>query len=262
MILLEELEARVEKEKKDNPQAGEEDEIVVRFQKAARELLLRQVLHADDSQKTHYQIIARHRSYFKALMASFGYELTYDSTYQYFHLKPGQMDVESNRGKFRKDETILLFALRIMWEEGSRDGEMDEFGRIVIDTNLLLDRYMTLGGGEIPATGRVKDILNRLADRRFIRFGDEDKEEEIMEVIIMPVITELVSPDLARQVMEYAADPITGNPEGETVIENLEAQRVAAEEAAAEALAAEKEKEKLLNPDAAEPEQPGLFVGK
>ena len=223
MMLLQELEDAIEAERKTHPDGPEEDEVMAALQKAGRDLLVRQVLHADDHHKASYGWITRHARYFEKLFGALGFDLSIDRLYGYVHLRPGEIATGMRRGRIRKDETVVLFALRTLWEEGSRGGEMDDYGRIEIDTDAVLDRYVTMGGGEIPTKTRLKQILEGLADRGFLRLGEEDPVEEIHPVSVMPVIRELVTPELAAEVERYLAG---SSGEGD-VLEHLSAAREA-----------------------------------
>lgn len=70
MLMLEDLENALEREIEHRKRSGEsfgnedEDNIVEQFQKAARLLIERQVVHADDRTKSAYRMICRHEPYF------------------------------------------------------------------------------------------------------------------------------------------------------------------------------------------------------
>lgn len=210
MIFLEDLEVALQKECKrrsDNGDNVDSDEVLELFQKAGRELLIKQVIHSDGQRKSIYRLIVRHKDYFEILLNALGYHLKYDATYEYLLLLPGQDNVGSVRGQIKKDETLMLFALRVMWEEGSRDGEMDDLGRILVDTSMLIDRFITLGGREIPKKSRIKEMLTQWKSRGYILLGEEDQDEEVFPVEIRPVIRDLVTADLAEEVIQFLDNP-------------------------------------------------------
>lgn len=149
-----------------------------------------------------------------------------DSADDYILVMPGDMEGTTRRGKLRKDESLLLLTLRIMWEEGSRDGEMDGHGRILIDTDSLLDRLTTLGGGEAPANSRLREMLALWKSKGFVRVGEEDREEEIIPVTITPAIQHLVTPDLVKEIEDFLD---RHEPEGD-VFSSIEENRRRAEE--------------------------------
>ncbi|WP_209509488.1 DUF4194 domain-containing protein [Ruegeria sp. HKCCE4150] len=234
MMMLDDFERALDREIKyrqnegDSVSRDDDDMIVDQFQKAARQLIEKQVLHADDRMKSVYRLICRHEPYFDRLMHGLGYVLLIDSIYEYIIVMPGNIDGATRRGKLKKDESLLLLTLRIMWEESSRDGEMDDLGRIFIDTDALLDRLTALGGGDTPSKSRLKEMLDLWRANGFVRVGEEDREEEIIPVTIMPAIKHLVTPDLVKEIEAFldAEDPESD------VFANIEKNRVEAEEAA------------------------------
>lgn len=232
MIMLDDLDRAVDREIEYRKSTGdtlsrEDDDIVVsNFQKAARTLLARQVLHADGHLKSSYRLICRHEPYFSRLLHGFGYELTIDMHYEYIIVTPGGLEGATRRGRLRKDESLLLLTLRIMWEESSRDGEMDDIGRITVDTDSVLDRLTTLGGGEAPSKRRLKEMLDTWRSNGFLRVGEEDREEEIIPLTIMPAIRHLVTPALVKEIELFLNKT---DPKGD-VFKSIEDSRLATEE--------------------------------
>ncbi|CUJ83613.1 hypothetical protein PH7735_00284 [Shimia thalassica] len=248
MMMLDDFERALDREIKYRQQGGDnitkddDDLIVEQFQKAARQLIERQVLHADDRHKSVYRLICRHEPYFDRLMHGLGYVLLIDSIYEYIIVMPGNVDGATRRGKLKKDESLLLLTLRIMWEESSRDGEMDDLGRILIDTDSLLDRLTTLGGGNTPSKSRLKEMMDLWRTKGFVRIGEEDREEEIIPVTIMPAIKHLVTPDLVKEI-EIFLD--AEDPESDVFV-NIEKNRVAAEDAVRQKALNTSKKEEVL----------------
>jgi hypothetical protein len=204
---LAEFEDAIESERRKNPEGPEADEVMALLQKAAREILTKQVLHSDAHHKTPYTLLWRHRTYFERLFSALGYELRYDSAFEYVLLLPGEIGTGSRRGNINKEETLLLFALRVIWEEGSREGDMDDFGRIEIDSQMLADRYTALAATEAPKKAQVKRLLEGWRTRGLVRMGEEDREEEVFPIVIMPVIREIVTEQVAREVEDFLASP-------------------------------------------------------
>lgn len=208
MVRLEEFEATIADERRRDPGGPEAEEIALQLQRAARELLNRQAIHSDDRQlRTSYKLLNRQSYYFESLFDALGYRMRYDATYAYILLLPGEIDTGSRRGRVSKEETMLLFALRVIWEELSRDGEMDDFGRVETDTEVLYDRYKAMTTAELPARTRLKEYLATWKARGLLRLGEEDREEEILTFTITPVIRDLVTEELAEEVMTFLSRP-------------------------------------------------------
>jgi hypothetical protein len=223
MIRLDDFEEAIAFECRNNPDGPEEDDVALLMQKAARDLLNRQAIHGDDSMlKTTYRLLRRHSSYFERLFDGLGYRMQFDTSYAYALLLPGEIDVGSRRGKVSKEETLMLFALRVLWEECSREGEMDDFGRIESDTEILYDRFSAMTDADFPSKGRLKEYFNAWKSRGLLRVGAEDRDEELIYFTIMPVIRDLVTPDIAAEVEIYLASP-EGSEDVLTHIEEVRA---------------------------------------
>jgi hypothetical protein len=222
MLRLQDFDEAIEQELRRNPDGPESDEIAELLQKSARELLSRQAIHADDHQlKTSYKLLRRHSFYFERLFEALGYQLTFDTSYSYCLLLPGSISTGVRRGRVPKDETVLLFALRVIWEEMSRNGDMDDLGRIEADTEILYDRYTAMSATEFPGKSKLRDYLNSWKARGILRVGEEDREEDILNFTIMPVIRDIVPARLAQEVEIYLAN----TPDDMDVLEYIETTR-------------------------------------
>lgn len=206
MLRLNDFADVIDKEARSGSKKLDVDEITLMLQKAARDLLSRQVIHSDDSQlKTSYRLLNRHSHYYEQLFDALGYQVKFDSVYSYILLLPGEINGGSRRGRVSKEETLLLFALRVLWEEGVREGEMDNFGRIETDTEILYDRFTAMSDAEFPTPARLGEHFSGLRSRGILRIKEKNKEEEFTLFVIMPVIREIVTADLADEVETFLA---------------------------------------------------------
>lgn len=186
-------------------EGGDEAEIRDRLIRAARELLLRQCLYRYEHQQGgHYRAIEQSAEYFESLFAAFGYELRIRPDSGYALLIPMRTIITGRRGSISKDETLMLFTLRLMWEEGTRDFSMLEMGQIEVTLDDLDDRFRLLANRPVLAPGRGKEILKELQGRGLLKLGAYDPEEDSTTVTIYPTIREIVTPELARMVTAFA----------------------------------------------------------
>ena len=194
------------------------DEVARLLQKTARNLLARQVIHSDDNHlKSSYRLLRRHSTYYERLFDELGYKIVFDSDYSYILLLPGEIDSGSRRGRVSKEETLLLFALRVLWEEGVREGEMDDFGRIETDTEILYDRFTAMSGAEFPTPAKLNELFASLRSRGVLHVQKKNKEEAITLFVIMPVIGEIVTTDLAHEVETF----LSGNSDQKEVFAHI-----------------------------------------
>lgn len=173
--------------------------------RAARELLVRQCLYSYESQQgNHYRVIESSVDYFESLFGAFGYELRIRPDSGYVMLVPMRSIIAGRRGSISKDETLMLFTLRLIWEEGMRDYSMLETGQIEVTLDDLDDRFRILANREVIAQGRLKEILKDLQGRGLVKVGTYDPEEDSTALLIYPTIREIVTPELARMIAAFA----------------------------------------------------------
>ena len=184
---------------------GDETEVREGLIRAARELLVRQCLYRYESQQgNHYRIIEGSVDYFESLFGAFGYELRIRPDNGYAMLVPMRSIMAGRRGSISKDETLMLFTLRLIWEEGMRDYSMLDTGQIEVTLDDLDDRFRIPANREVIAQGRLKEILKDLQSRGLVKVGAYDPEEDSTALLIYPTIREVVTPELARMIAAFA----------------------------------------------------------
>ena len=218
MLRLDDFNDVIDKECKDGSKKLDADEVALLLQKAARDLLTRQVIHSDDIYyKSSYRLLSRHSTYYECLFDGLGYQIVFNSGYSYILLLPGENDNGSRRGRVSKEETLFLFVLRVLWEDGMRESEMDEFGRVETDTEILYDRFTTMSDADFPTSAKLKEHFTSLKSRGILRVKDKNKEEEFILFVIMPVISEIVTTDLARDIEIF----LSGNSDHKEVFAHI-----------------------------------------
>lgn len=226
--MLDDLEKAISAERKRSSNAHDDDEIMRQLQRAGRDLISRQAIHFDDRLfQTSYRLLRDHQAYFNLLFEALGYEFVIAHDRGYARLGPGDVGTGQRRGTFRKDETMILFALRVLWEEGVRSGDADDYERVETDTESLVGRYTALGGGPLPSKARIMDTLRDWNRRGMLRLGDEDRDEENAPLMITAVIADLVTEDMAKGVLEYIAQSQEGTIAATDAIEHLQNRREA-----------------------------------
>lgn len=224
--MLIELQNAVEKAKRDGDRR-DDDVIRAAFQRASRDLIARQTIHHDDTGggASTYKLIKDHRRYFESILCDgMGFELTISEKFGYVSLSPGAIGTGTRRGRLRKDETIALFVLRLLWDEGMRGGNMDDYGRTETDSDELIDRFRLLARTDPPGKGDLWAMLRSFQNRGMVRLGEEDAEEKVVPIKIMPTIQDIVTTDLAEAVQNFAANPPSNS---DTILEQIEVDRQA-----------------------------------
>lgn len=229
-MLLQEAQAVIEAELR-RDRGGRrptEEEVAAQLQTAAQVMLLHQVIYADTPGiGPSYDLLRRHRVYFQRLFDSLGFELSFDADTQSVAVVPGEGGYGWKQIRLRKDETLVALVLRLLLEEATGHGEIDELGRAETDTDAFYDRYRTLAGEDPPAEARLAEILRGFQRRGLVRVGDRDREEQVTPVTVLPGIRTIVTERYALAVVDWCERAARGAGPGEDVFTHIEAARLA-----------------------------------
>lgn len=159
------------------------------LQSALQALLFHQCLYEDWPHVQAYRIIARHLGHVRPIMAAFGYKVTHNPVSSMLVLQPSGAVYGVQLGRLKKDETIILLVLRLLYAEGV--SSLDEYGRVEMTTDDVHDR-LRAAGDEPPTMPRLIEILKMFQRKGLLRIGDRDAVEQIVVLTILPGITMLV----------------------------------------------------------------------
>lgn len=162
------------------------------LQSALQALLFHQCLYEDWPQAQAYRILSRHLSNVKPIMSALGYAVTHHPVAHMLVLQPAGAVYGLKLSRLRKDETVVLLVLRLLYAEGI--SSLDENGRVEITTDDVHDR-LRAAGDEPPLMARMEEILRKLQRKGLVRIGERDPTEQLIVLSIMPGITILV-PDV------------------------------------------------------------------
>jgi hypothetical protein len=96
--------------------------------------------------------------------------------------------------RLRKDETLVLLALRLAYEEGLRDHRVSTDGTVECTTDDIADAIRSAARSEPPDEARLIEILRLFARKGALRLGERDRAERVTPLMVMPGIT-VLSPD-------------------------------------------------------------------
>lgn len=191
----------------------EEEEL----QSALQALLFHQCLYEDWPYPPAYRILARHLAHIRPIVAAFGYRLVHHAVANMLVLETDNVVYGLHMARLKKDETIVLLVLRLLYAEGI--SSLDERGRVDINTDDIHDRLRS-AGEDPPTIKRLLEILRQFQRKGLVRIGENDPEEQLIQLMIMPGITVLV-PDfyvegviqwLERKAFDDAEMAATGEP--------------------------------------------------
>lgn len=163
-----------------------------------------------------YAILRWHgyQDFFRRYFATMGLELYHDTRSDMIALRfPGadkkRYDWQANR--LKKDETLVLFVLKLAYEEGFKAQAMTVKGTVEITTDDLIDKLSVVGGVEIEET-RLYSILEQFRRKGIVVLGERDPVERVRPLTVLPGI-EVACPDAyMQQVSDWAGQM----PPGET----------------------------------------------
>lgn len=173
-----------------------------------------------------YEIIRAYASFFEAYFGCLGYRLVVSPRDQMVALSVpvGMSRYDSAYQRMQKDQTQVLLALRLMWEEGVSSQEVGEGGIVETTTGDLIDRIKSVTQTDPPSESNLLDILRYFQKYGVVRVGERDRVERVSPLSILPGVN-IVAPDsfledlkgwassTARQEMRSQNEKSTEQPE-------------------------------------------------
>ncbi len=177
-------------------------------------------------------LLRKKRSFFERYFSPMGYKMIVDHREQLIVLSQVGVGYGWKQTRLKKDETLVLLALRLLIDEGLRSGNMNELGRVETTTDDIFDLIRTLGKTEPPTETRLDEILKFLRRKGAVRIGDRDRGERVTEVTILPGIRYHVPDAYIEGIILWIE---RGAPEEEDIFDFLARQRAEPAAPAAEA---------------------------
>jgi hypothetical protein len=172
--------------------APDEEELT----RALQVMLKAQVIYADTPGIGRAYELARHYApFFTDYFACLGYALTVAHRDQMVSLAPApeapRYDIAGER--LRKDETLVLLALRLLYEEGLRDARVGTDGIVECTTDEIVEKIRTAARNDPPDESRLGDILRLFARRGGLKLGERDRIERVTPLALLPGLTVIAS---------------------------------------------------------------------
>jgi hypothetical protein len=159
---------------------------------------------------SYYRVLStpEYQGFFRKYFAAMGLEFYHDTRSGMVALKvPGgapRFDHQSTR--LRKDETAVLIALRVAYEEAFRNKQFNDLGTVETTTDELFDKLSAIGGIEIEPP-RLLEILTFLKKKGVVEIGERDPVERVSPLIILPGI-EVIVPSTYIERVRTAAEVV------------------------------------------------------
>lgn len=151
-----------------------------------------------------YALVVAQQAFFRKYFGAMGLGLAVDPRSRMVALVAPDGMYGWKQNRLRKDETMVLLALRYAYEEGMGAGAVDAVGRIAITTNELHDQLIMLTGAEPPTEARLAEIMKEIQRRGGVRVGERDRAEHVVPLTILPGIRILVPDRYIDAVIDWA----------------------------------------------------------
>lgn len=180
--------------------------------RALQVMLTRQVIYASTpSLGGSYEIARTYSSFFERYFAALGYRFVSSVRDQMVALSvpQGEARYDSVYERLRKDETLVLLTLRLLWEEAVANQEIGDGGIFETTTGDLVDRLKAVTQQDPPDEGRLLDILRFYQRRGAVRMGQRDRSERVTPLFVLPGISILVPDTFVDDLKLWAVYPET-----------------------------------------------------
>jgi len=183
-----------------------------RLIRAANALMNRQFLFAGDYGTIGiYETLtdARTQRYFEGLFDALGYRFKRNDQDQWVGLVP---DVETvGPGSLKIEETLVLLALALVWQERVNAGEVGGRGVVEASSHEVFDRLSAI----VTRKDRMKerrfiDIVTEFKRRGFVQIGERDEESGDVMLEIRPMIREVAGEDILGRIRSFAEAAAAG----------------------------------------------------
>jgi hypothetical protein len=187
------------------------------MRRALQVMLTRQCLYASTPGLGRtYEIVRAYASFFERYFGTLGYRLVVSPRDQMVALSVPREDTRYDAiyERLHKDETIVLLALRLLWEEAIGSRDIGDGGVLETTTGDLVDRIRAVTQADPPEETRLLDILRMFQRQGAVRVGQRDRIEKVSPLTVLPGVAVLVPDSYLEDLLTWAASP-GGNDEAE-----------------------------------------------
>lgn len=143
-----------------------------------------------------YDLARHYAPFFQGYFACLGYafEVSHRDQMVFLKVPPDGVRHDAQAERLRKDETLVLLALRLAYEEGLRDHRVTTDGVVECTTDDLAESIRTATRSDPPEETRLLEILRLFSRKGALRLGERDKSEKLTPLMVLPGIA-VLSPD-------------------------------------------------------------------
>ena len=182
------------------------------IRQALQALLMHQILYRDwPLSGGPFNTVHRHRSFFDRYVAAMGAELVFEHRVGMIAMRPATSQYGWRQNRLKKDQTLVLLALRYLYDEGMETSQMTGDGRIETTTDHVHDLISTGVGEAPPEESRLTEILHGFHRKGLVRLGKRDTAERLTPLTVLPGVRILVSDVYVQAVADWVE---RGAPDG------------------------------------------------
>lgn len=149
------------------------------------------------SSNPDYIFVDRNLELFEAYLDFAGFRLEQDTNYGVISLSSSY---DYNRQKFDKLTTLMLYVIRLMYEE---QRETISLGEVIVTTGEVIHKMLSLGViKKRPPMREIRDALRRLIRFRVLEKIDGSLEEAEAKFIVLPTILFIVTNERISAIFE------------------------------------------------------------
>lgn len=177
---------------------------------ALQVLLTRQCIYSSTpGLRRTYELVRQYEPFFAKFFGTIGYALVVSARDQMVALQVplGESRYDAVYERLRKDETIVLLALRLMWGEAISNQDIGDGGVFESTTAELIERIKTITQQNPPTEARLDEIMRLFVRHGALRTGGKDRFERVSPITILPGIALLVPDAYVSDLALWATQP-------------------------------------------------------
>jgi hypothetical protein len=188
------------------PEPPDEEEVA----RCIQVLMSRQCIYPHQTHLARsYNIMAHHeyQEFFRRYFNAMGLEFHFDPrsrmvALRVYGIEKKRYDWQATR--LKKDETLILYALKLAYEEGFRDNRMGPAGDVEISSDELIDSLDTIGRLQIEEA-RLLQVLKLFERKGVLQIGELDPVERVRLLTLLPGI-EVACPEVYMEAVALWAE--------------------------------------------------------
>jgi hypothetical protein len=153
-----------------------------------------------------YELARHYAPFFRDYFACLGYAFEVQHRDQMVCLRlpseGARHDMAAER--LRKDETLVLLALRLAYEEGLRDHRVTQDGVVECTTDDVAESIRSAARNEPPEEARLLEILRLFARRGAVRLGERDRNERLTPLSVLPGIAVIAADSWLERIRAWS----------------------------------------------------------